>query len=1815
MPKKRKGSKKRKKENKEAKKSSEEIQIVNFNLFSLNLQNNLTKNKLFNNVTGQNRLPPMNRLLGEIRSEGNDTTSYVETSPPNILRQKTGQGGHEEIADFMEKEYGMIKDEVIYTLDKISESCRLGNITIVEKARLKKLLLSSKEGIKQVHSKSITFNPDTNTCLICLETKSSLKGLSCCNSHFTCSDCLNDWVKQSTFESVEKARQSGSSFNFQDLHTRSGHIYCPAVASGNCNSDHYADHEISKVLSQSICCRFFTTLLYATETSKRIKETQEQLLNAMRGNGIDEKAVERTKINYAMKNALPNARMCKICFFGPIINLNCNDMAAHAHEANNNCPRCGWASALWYDYPLWDGRLPYDSVVLNDNNTNSNSNNDDTENETKVSGMIEDNLLRKKNEWKNNPCPTDAYTIKTHMGVGKLILARNDGVNVIELNWALANGAKARMYTRKPLLHLLEKKPLLVENVKAIQDTEEYIEDQKVHVKNLEQKLFALKLNTVNLIGFCSLVNKFNKDNKLHGFVEQLNIQKNVIKESLVKTSKEIALSKQAYADEVENCDVIEVLCEKLKQEALYDNLITKAKEEVKKVSSLVQLTTPNEVYAIRSFVSPPKSLILATEALGIIFKLAPDINENNGEEDYFRIVTQELYMTGKQMMNNMMTFDSTKIDENTLKKLRPYVETHFAGDLVAGDLGKAYSVCHTIRKWVCAHYHYRLVSNKKEFRLLDKKFDNINKKYEKYSDLLAPHEALIKERKKITRTLQKKEKELKYVEKQMMSCRNKDTQDIIALVSSTMEQKKKIDPLDLEKSTVTLKCFDKAYKSLIDMMEKNDAINKESALDRMLVKSCKSHVVFFNGESRKAIQDNKYNVNANVSKFEQETPLCTTAYHGTPDVTEFLLKQKGIDVNQRGKGGKTPLLMAISCGNVKVVQKLLEHSDITPSLVLYDSDGYGPYETKDLLGKIIVKQIPIKKNKKEIKKLINDKINSIASKSAQFKEMQKNLSIAEKKIPKLEDKLKKLKEEKIRLENMPLESKDWKKIKLLKTKTRSQHKMWAMEKTNNSSKMYEKGDIVILKTLKPHTEWLEGGINYSRRHVFRKERRRICVVQSVNYDEQTVKLLTDDHFSLNFVPMKRITPFMPLLGTCSCLKFQTDNGSVGYAVIGSSVNKGKKGDINEVILRSPLCPTFPNNKKDKSLSFVVLRETNLYKSRKMEEVIKVLNRGEIIKLTNEFKEDDANKTDVDNSIAISSSVTIPCKSLTDRILGHSGEWRDESKDAWCNRHSKKKISTCNNNCNKFHPVCCHGIAIIRQPHWSCCGVTKRYHPCRKPSNSKTNSLRVTDTVLATPWSENNLNKYASEIKDTDWLPGTILKKHDDGTFDICFYKQINDHGENSDDDEYYHGDEYYDNRDTRMRDLNTIIEHVSNVLPKYAFSNETRDISYQFNKNIERKIVDILNSKTFLKSLKHKKALTDGEVIGETKGYINNDEEETKEDDDDTSIAKDHHYNKLIGKRVEGKLRAKRWTRYFPGKIVKIIKRMNTIKFKIHFDDDERWVLQKDEILDFDKLLVKYGVVENKNKDIKFTVQEDLCMFELENKLHAADIKRNLIYMPNGNIMRIAQKKIPVDLVESHRNILKAKTKRIFLPQTWEEFSYQAQLILDTHKIKSAHVMKKDGREHDFFRATLLNKTTYSKALVRIQANDVIACHQFLSPQDATEDFPIDYVFMLGELVNCQAKKRKLKKKSWRKSVSKVGRIIGFETDGRLKIHIRNTRADMKRDDDEQKDETYRKDNWEYFSRDELSRYERDANYDSDDERALNEASDSGFTSEEEEE
>ena len=53
----------------------------------------------------------------------------------------------------------------------------------------------------------------------------------------------------------------------------------------------------------------------------------------------------------ALKQAVPNARMCSKCGFGPLVNVNCDNMATHAHEANNACVRCGFFGSDWKESP------------------------------------------------------------------------------------------------------------------------------------------------------------------------------------------------------------------------------------------------------------------------------------------------------------------------------------------------------------------------------------------------------------------------------------------------------------------------------------------------------------------------------------------------------------------------------------------------------------------------------------------------------------------------------------------------------------------------------------------------------------------------------------------------------------------------------------------------------------------------------------------------------------------------------------------------------------------------------------------------------------------------------------------------------------------------------------------------------------------------------------------------------------------------------------------------------------------------------------------------------------------------------------------------------------------------------------------------------------------------------------------------------------------------------------------------------------------------------------------------------------------------
>ena len=59
--------------------------------------------------------------------------------------------------------------------------------------------------------------------------------------------------------------------------------------------------------------------------------------------------------------------MCPQCFFGNFVNTTCNSMGTHHGEQNtiNACPKCGFFSAKWSDWPKSDERLKNHRCVTN----------------------------------------------------------------------------------------------------------------------------------------------------------------------------------------------------------------------------------------------------------------------------------------------------------------------------------------------------------------------------------------------------------------------------------------------------------------------------------------------------------------------------------------------------------------------------------------------------------------------------------------------------------------------------------------------------------------------------------------------------------------------------------------------------------------------------------------------------------------------------------------------------------------------------------------------------------------------------------------------------------------------------------------------------------------------------------------------------------------------------------------------------------------------------------------------------------------------------------------------------------------------------------------------------------------------------------------------------------------------------------------------------------------------------------------------------------------------------------------------------------
>jgi len=85
------------------------------------------------------------------------------------------------------------------------------------------------------------------------------------------------------------------------------------------------------------------------ERQKREREAQEQAdLRAMQEHNAENRRL-----------GVGDFRMCKKCRAGPVTNDRCSNLQTHNNEVAggaNRCRNCGWFTANWHEWPMWDGK-------------------------------------------------------------------------------------------------------------------------------------------------------------------------------------------------------------------------------------------------------------------------------------------------------------------------------------------------------------------------------------------------------------------------------------------------------------------------------------------------------------------------------------------------------------------------------------------------------------------------------------------------------------------------------------------------------------------------------------------------------------------------------------------------------------------------------------------------------------------------------------------------------------------------------------------------------------------------------------------------------------------------------------------------------------------------------------------------------------------------------------------------------------------------------------------------------------------------------------------------------------------------------------------------------------------------------------------------------------------------------------------------------------------------------------------------------------------------------------------------------------------
>lgn len=207
--------------------------------------------------------------------------------------------------------------------------------------------------------------PPSRACLVCFEELDATATVVTCSGaaeHAMCQPCFSEYAEQELAHDAALVRERGA------------RLLCSArlPGLGGCQGG-FTDRTLARALSEAQYEK------YMTQAREQIRAEEMERANEVVRDGRGD---ARELLARELRVALPGAKMCAACGFGPVVLGGCSDLALHHGErvtrhrrgprvrgpmdmgvVDNSCPHCGWYARSSREWHQWDGRVHNDVVL------------------------------------------------------------------------------------------------------------------------------------------------------------------------------------------------------------------------------------------------------------------------------------------------------------------------------------------------------------------------------------------------------------------------------------------------------------------------------------------------------------------------------------------------------------------------------------------------------------------------------------------------------------------------------------------------------------------------------------------------------------------------------------------------------------------------------------------------------------------------------------------------------------------------------------------------------------------------------------------------------------------------------------------------------------------------------------------------------------------------------------------------------------------------------------------------------------------------------------------------------------------------------------------------------------------------------------------------------------------------------------------------------------------------------------------------------------------------------------------------------------